>query len=54
MEVAGLIRAEWKTSENNRRARYYSLAKTGEKRLAQEVKTWRKHAGAVAAFLDFA
>ncbi len=54
MESAGLIRAEWKPSENNRRARYYSLTKAGEKRLAQEVKTWRRHAGAVAAFLDFA
>ena len=54
MEGAGLIRAEWKPSENNRRARYYSLTKAGEKRLAQEVKTWRRHADAVAAFLDFA
>src|SRR5580704_1689217 len=54
MEAAGLIKAEWKASENNRRARYYSLTKTGQKRLAQEVETWRQHTAAVAAFLDFA
>jgi PadR family transcriptional regulator, regulatory protein PadR len=54
MEAAGLIKAEWKPSENNRRARYYSLTKTGEKCLAQETKNWRQHTAAVAAFLDFA
>ncbi len=54
MEAAGLIKAEWKASENNRRARYYSLTKAGEKRLAQEMKAWRRHKRAVAAFLDFA
>jgi transcriptional regulator len=54
MESAGLIRAEWKLSENNRRARYYSLTKAGRKRLAEETKNWRQHTAAVAAFLDFA
>jgi PadR family transcriptional regulator, regulatory protein PadR len=54
LESAGLIKAEWKISENNRRARYYSLTRSGHKRLAQEMKTWRQHTAAVAAFLDFA
>ncbi len=54
MEAAGLIKAEWKPSENNRRARYYSLTTAGKKRLAQEVNDWRQHTDAVAAFLDFA
>jgi PadR family transcriptional regulator, regulatory protein PadR len=54
MEAAGLIEAEWKPSENNRRARYYSLTRTGQRRLAEETKTWRQHTAAVAAFLDFA
>jgi PadR family transcriptional regulator PadR len=54
MEAAGLIRATWKTSENNRRARYYSLTKAGEKRLAEAVQNWRQHTAVVAAFLDFA
>ncbi len=34
LESEGLIRAEWKASENNRRARYYSLTRTGAKQLA--------------------
>ena len=54
MESAGLIQAEWKRSENNRRARYYRLTTTGTKRLAQETKTWQNHTAAVAAFLKFA
>ena len=54
MEAASLIKAEWKPSENNRRARYYSLTKAGEKRLADEMKRWRQHTAAVVAFLDFA
>ena len=54
MEAAGLIQAEWKPTENNRRARYYSLTRAGKKRLAEEMKNWREHTEAVAAFLDFA
>lgn len=54
LEAEGLVKAEWKASENNRRARYYRLTKAGERRLAEEVKRWRRHAGAVAAFLEFA
>jgi transcriptional regulator len=54
LESAGLVKAEWKASENNRRARYYSLTKAGERRLRAEVKNWQKHTAAVEAFLDFA
>jgi transcriptional regulator len=54
MESAGLIKAEWKRSENNRRARYYQLTKKGAKRLAQEMQTWREHTSAVKTFLEFA
>ena len=54
LEAAGLIRAEWKRSENNRRARYYELTKGGAKRLGQETKSWEEHTAAVASFLDFA
>jgi PadR family transcriptional regulator PadR len=54
METAGLIKAAWKPSANNRRARYYSLTRAGEKRLAREVTNWRQRSAAVAAFLDFA
>jgi transcriptional regulator len=54
MECAGLIKAEWNRSENNRRARYYSLTATGKRRLALEMKSWHEHTAAVAAFLKFA
>ena len=54
MEAARLIKAEWKRSENNRRARYYQLTNLGGKRLAQEMKTWQDHTAAVTAFLKFA
>lgn len=53
LETAGLIEAEWKASENNRRARYYSLTGGGKKRLAQAVDAWRQHTTAVGVFLDF-
>jgi transcriptional regulator len=54
MESDGLIKAEWKASENNRRARYYRLTKAGERRLADIVRRWQEHTAAVATFLEFA
>jgi PadR family transcriptional regulator, regulatory protein PadR len=54
MESAGLIKAEWKRSENNRRAHYYRLTTKGLKRLAREMQSWEQHTAAVAAFLKFA
>jgi PadR family transcriptional regulator PadR len=54
MEAAGLIKAEWKRSENNRRARYYRLTTKGLKRLANEMQSWEQHTAAVSAFLSFA
>lgn len=54
MESAGLIKAEWNRSENNRRARYYQLTRKGAKRLALEMQTWEHHTAAVRAFLEFA
>lgn len=54
MEQEGWIRAEWGTSENNRRARYYRLSEAGRKQLAAEEKNWARLTQAVAAVLDFA
>lgn len=54
MEADGLIQAEWKASENNRRARYYRLTRAGKKRLADVLKQWRQHTDAVTTFLEFA
>ena len=54
MESSGLIKAEWKQSENNRRARYYQLTRKGAKHLTQEMQKWQEHTAAVKAFLEFA
>jgi PadR family transcriptional regulator, regulatory protein PadR len=54
LESAGLIKAQWKRSENNRRARYYQLTRKGTKWLAQEMQTWEEHTAAVKTFLEFA
>ena len=45
------IAAEWGVSENNRRAKYYSLTKTGRRQLAAEAATWRRFSAAVDAIL---
>ena len=45
------IAAEWGTSENNRRAKYYSLTRKGRRQLASESATWRRFATAVDAIL---
>ena len=42
LENAGLLRTSWGVSELNRRARFYSLSATGEKRLAEETERWRE------------
>jgi transcriptional regulator len=52
MEARGWIAAEWKSSENNRRAKYYQLTKIGKKRLAQEKASWDRLASVVAAVLN--
>ena len=43
----GLITSAWGTSENNRRARFYSLTKRGRARLADEIAQWQRVSGAV-------
>ncbi len=53
LEADGLIRAEWKSTESNRRARYYRLTRAGRKRLADVEDRWRQHAAAVSTFLEF-
>ncbi len=54
MEQDGWISAEWGTSENNRRARYYRLTAAGWKQLAEEEKSWARLAHAVASVLQVA
>jgi PadR family transcriptional regulator, regulatory protein PadR len=54
MEQEGWIRAEWSVSENNRRARFYSLTAAGHKQLQAEEKNWARLTAAVASVLQFA
>ena len=52
LERRGWIKAEWGTSENNRRAKYYELTRSGKKQLEVETDSWRKLAAAVAQILE--
>jgi PadR family transcriptional regulator, regulatory protein PadR len=54
LERRGWIKAEWGASENNRRAKYYELTKTGRKQLEAEKNEWQKLAAAVAQVLETA
>jgi transcriptional regulator len=51
LERDSLIEAEWGVSENNRRARFYTLTRHGEARLAAEKRKWVRHARAVSEVL---
>ncbi|HEX4165467.1 MAG TPA: PadR family transcriptional regulator [Bryobacteraceae bacterium] len=54
IEQEGWISAEWGSSENNRRARYYRLTAAGRKQLAKEEENWQRLTGAVALVLNYA
>jgi PadR family transcriptional regulator len=54
MEEAGWVRAEWSTSESNRRARFYTLTAAGRRRLAEEEEHWTRLTGAVTRVLKHA
>jgi PadR family transcriptional regulator PadR len=52
LEARGWIEAEWGLSENNRRAKYYSLTAEGRRELRAEVTTWKRYAEAVIKVID--
>jgi len=52
LERRGWIKARWGTSDNNRRAKYYELTKSGRLQLAAERASWQKLTAAVAQVLD--
>ena len=54
LERRGWIGAKWGASENNRRAKYYELTRSGHKQLATETETWLQLTGAVARVLESA
>ena len=53
MTQSGWLRTEWGASENNRRARYYSITPSGRKQLAEEEQNWAQLTEAVARVLRF-
>jgi PadR family transcriptional regulator PadR len=52
LELRGLLAGEWGNSENNRRAKFYSLTLAGRKELAREGKYWRRMSGAIARVMQ--
>jgi len=51
LEQLGWIRAKWSVSENNRRAKFYSLTRTGQKQLIKEEEEWNRTSAIVTRFL---
>jgi transcriptional regulator len=52
LEEAGWLTATWQPSENNRRAKYYALTRTGRRQLEKETEQWQRVAGAMARALE--
>ena len=51
LERAGLLDAEWRQTENSRRAKFYSLTPAGKKQLEAETADWTRRSGAIARLL---
>ena len=52
LERDGLIKGEWQTTENNRRAKLYALTPAGRKRLKDQARDWEAQTSAIAAILN--
>ena len=52
LEARGWVDAEWGVSENNRRAKFYSLTTAGRRQLRDEVATWQRYAAAMARVIE--
>jgi PadR family transcriptional regulator PadR len=52
LQRAGLIKSEWKATENNRRAKYYILTEQGRKKLSSETQEWSRQVAAIARILE--
>jgi PadR family transcriptional regulator len=52
LQRAGLIKSEWKATENSRRAKYYTLTQQGRKRLASETRDWGRQVAAITRILE--
>jgi transcriptional regulator len=54
LEQQGWIKAEWRESENNRRAKYYSLTRAGRKQLKAELAQWERLSAGIELVIDMA
>jgi PadR family transcriptional regulator, regulatory protein PadR len=54
LERAGLVRPEWRPTENNRRAKYYSLTERGRKQLKAETEEWGRQVAAITRIMEAA
>ena len=52
LQQRGWVASKWGVSENNRRARFYSLTKAGRKQLAEETESWERMAGIITRLLQ--
>jgi PadR family transcriptional regulator PadR len=52
MERAGYVKTEWRTSENNRQAKYYELTQRGRKALEDERQQWQQQLAAINRILE--
>jgi PadR family transcriptional regulator PadR len=52
LERKGLISSDWRSTENNRRAKYYELTRAGRRQLEKELSEWQRLSGAIALVLE--
>ncbi len=52
LEEAGLLASGWDASENNRRAKYYTVTRAGRRQLAEETESWQRIVAAMARALE--
>ena len=52
LERAGFIEADWRETENNRRAKYYHITPSGKKQLRTETREWERRIAAIARLLE--
>lgn len=52
LQRAGLIKSDWKSTENSRRAKYYALTEPGRKQLDHETREWGRQVAAIARILE--
>jgi PadR family transcriptional regulator len=52
LQRTGLVKSQWKATENSRRAKYYALTDRGRKRLSSETREWGRQVAAIAGILE--